>query len=513
MLTFGLLLGLIFGSLLIQSCSSQNPEAETETHELLALSPLSVSSDGKIVDPNNNEVLLRGVNITSLGEYWQGNPQLSPTLPTTEVDFQQMASRGMSVIRLIVHWSRIEPLRGQIDTDYLDEIDAMVRLAAQHGIYTVIDMHQDAYSAFIYTAEGEECPEGTSPGKGWDGAPKWATITDELSTCITGERNSAPAVIAAWDHFYDNTDGIQDHFVEAWRTIAERFAGRPEVAGYDLLNEPETSRPSSELLPIYENLLTNVIVAIGEAESKSEFKHLLLIEPTIPAGDRSMGIVLPDPERMGVDDENIVNATHNYAESIDIGGLSLEQTNSLLLALSQNQNTALWIGEYGFWSTDEEVLSVAERFAADEDRHGLGGAWWQWRQPCGDPHSLHWVDGKWEPYDDVIHLNAFDCANNMELGETEEFLRILGRGYPRVTAGRIRNIESNIFTGDLLVEGEASSAGQELIVWTPTEEETHSISVEGIEDWEVTEVAGGRYISGTTAQSGGYTLRVETLLQ
>ena len=154
MRTVGWLVGTMFGSLLMQGCSSEKPEPETESKELLALSPLSVSSDGKIVDPNNNEVLLRGVNITSLGEYWQGNPAFPPTLPTTEVDFQHMASRGISVIRLIVHWSRIEPLRGQIDTDYLDEIDAMVRLAAQYGIYTVIDMHQDAYSAFIYTAEG-----------------------------------------------------------------------------------------------------------------------------------------------------------------------------------------------------------------------------------------------------------------------------------------------------------------------------------------------------------------------
>ena len=36
-------------------------------------------------------------------------------------------------------------------------------------------------------------------------APEWATITDGESTCVTGERNSAPAVVTAWNHFYDNT--------------------------------------------------------------------------------------------------------------------------------------------------------------------------------------------------------------------------------------------------------------------------------------------------------------------
>ena len=133
------------------ACTPPQEKIPSSTEDFWTLHPLSLSEDLKIVDTSNNEVLLRGVNITSLGEYWQGNPDFPPTLPTTEEDLQEMASRGISVIRLIVHWSRIEPLRGQIDQSYLDEIDAMVQLAAQYGIYTVIDMHQDAYSAFIYT--------------------------------------------------------------------------------------------------------------------------------------------------------------------------------------------------------------------------------------------------------------------------------------------------------------------------------------------------------------------------
>ncbi len=473
------------------------------------LQPLSVSSDYKIVDPNDNQVLLRGVNITSLGEYWQGNPNFPATLPTTEMDFQAMANRGISVIRLIVHWSRLEPTAGEINVEYLDEIDEMVSLAAKYNIYTVIDMHQDAYSAFIYTSVDEDCPDGTTPGKGWDGAPEWATITDGLSTCIEGERNSAPAVIAAWNHFYDNTDGIQDHFVESWGAIAERFAGRPEVAGYDLLNEPETSRPASELLPLYEGLLTAVISEIQEAESEADFQHLIFIEPTIPAADVVMGLGIPDPERMGVQNQNVVNATHNYAESIEIGGLSLEQTNSLLVALAQTQQTPLWIGEYGFWSTDSEVLSIAERFAVDEDNHGLGGAWWQWRQPCGDPHSVHLVDGEWVPYDEVVHLHTMDCTTNTEIGATEELLQILGRGYPRVTAGRIRTLESDIHTGRLFLEGEALASGQSLVVWTPTSESTHQIVADRMEDLHSEPIDGGRLISGVIPDMGRYTFEIK----
>ena len=45
-----------------------------------------------------------------------------------------------------------------------DEIDEYVTAAADHGMYTVIDMHQDAYSAFISTPPGETCPAGSEPG-------------------------------------------------------------------------------------------------------------------------------------------------------------------------------------------------------------------------------------------------------------------------------------------------------------------------------------------------------------
>lgn len=230
--------------------ASSVPPAAPGPADVVEMRPLWTSDDLRIVDDLDREVVLRGANVNSLGEYWQGDPDHPPTIPFSQADWDEMAARGFSVVRLLVTWSRVEPERGRIDQDYLDEVDGHVAAAAEHGIYTVIDMHQDAYSAFIATEDEAECAEGTRPGKGWDGAPAWATITDGRSTCVTDERNSAPAVVAAWNHFYDDTDGIRGRFAAAWAAIAERFAGRPEVAGYDLLNEPEVSRPAGELQPL-----------------------------------------------------------------------------------------------------------------------------------------------------------------------------------------------------------------------------------------------------------------------
>ncbi len=490
----------------LAACSSEPQDPIPSVADLYTLRPLSVSDDSRIVDGLDREVLLRGVNITSLGEYWQGNPDYPPTLPTTEQDWDDMAARGVSVIRLVVHWSRLEPKQGEIDEGYLDEIDAYVTAAAERGIYTVIDMHQDAFSAFIYTDDKEACPEGSWPGKGWDGAPKWATITDGLSTCVTGDRNSAPAVVAAWNHFYDNTDSIRDSFVKTWAAVAERFAGRPEVAGYDLLNEPDTSRPSSELEPLYWGLLSELTNAIRDKGSK----QLIFLEPAIPAGNRDHGLLLADPTRMDVDIYNLVGSTHNYAESIDVTGLSIEQTSFLIWLMAEAQGTGVWIGEYGFWSTSPETLEKAARYGADEDLHAQGGAWWQWRQPCGDPHSVHREDdGSWQPDNTVVHLHTMDCTVSPPVSSpTEELLSVLGRGYPRIAPGRIQHLQSDPATGKLLLEAASAHAGQRLVIWTPTAPDTHKAWATGVENLTELTVPGGRLLTATVA-GGQYSIGVD----
>ena len=304
--------------------------------DVVTLRPLTTSADRRIVDDQGRDVLLRGANVNSLGEYWQGVPSIPTTIPLTEADWSEMAAHGFSVIRLLISWSKVEPTRGVFDQGYLDQVDGYVRAAAAHGIYSVIDMHQDAYTATISTADPSTCPAGTHPAKGWDGAPAWATLTDGLSTCVTGDRNSSPAVTRAWNNFYDDVDGIRGEFAAAWGAVAARFAGRPEVAGYDLLNEPEVSRPSADLQGPYDDLLRTVGLAIRSAEAGAPFAHLLIAEPAIPAADPSRGLVIPDVGAIGLGTKGIVASVHNYAESITGPGLdfTIEGLNDVIMSLT-----------------------------------------------------------------------------------------------------------------------------------------------------------------------------------
>ena len=492
--------------------SARVSRSKVEPADVITLLPLSTSSDRRIVDSQGREVLLRGANVNSLGEYWQGVPTIDPTIPIVDADWAEMASRGFSVVRLLITWSRVEPTKGTIDEAYLDTVDAAVQAAAAHGIYTVIDMHQDAYTAFIHTSNPADCAPGTTPAKGWDGAPAWAVLTDGLSTCLTnGERNSSPAVNRAWNNFYDNVDGIRDEFVAAWSAVAGHFKGRPEVAGYDVLNEPENPRAAADLKPIYEDFLADAIAGIRAAEAGASFEHLIIIEPALPAGDFSRGLVIPDPAAAGVDTKNIVASVHNYAESIDTGlGLTIEGTNDLIESVTKDLGVASWGGEYGFWDTSATTLAKARRYAADEDKHAWGGAWWQWRQSCGDPHAVSWSGGSIvAPTDVSTHLHKLQCPGNGDRGPTDEFLDIVGRGYPRAVPGRITQLRSDPATGLMKVKATATQAGGQLVVWTPTADDAdHPINVFGLTDVVAHDVAGGRLITATVTAKGTYALWV-----
>ncbi len=169
-----------------------------------------------------------------------------------------------------------------------------------------------------------------------------------------------------------------------------------------------------------------------------------------------------------------------------------------------------WTGEYGFWDVEPDTLATARRYAADEDAHLWGGAWWQWRQSCGDPHAVRWSGGAVvAPTGTETHLNLLGCPGNVDLGPNDAFLDILGRGYPRAAPGRLTEVRSDPAGGSLKVVATAAEAGGQLVVWTPTVAgPDHEVHVLGLTDVEETAVPGGRLVTATVAAPGRYVLWV-----
>ena len=125
---------------------------------------------GSIVDADGREVLLRGVNVNALVDYWQYG-QFPTTFPLTEGDAQHIADVGWNVVRLLVSWSRIEPEPGRYDEAYIEEVRAAVRLFERHGIRSIVDFHQDAWGPTLAARPGEACAAGQEPRSGGTARP------------------------------------------------------------------------------------------------------------------------------------------------------------------------------------------------------------------------------------------------------------------------------------------------------------------------------------------------------
>ncbi len=403
-----------------------------------------------VFDALGRQVLLRGVNFNHLGDYFQVHPDLPTVAALGADDWDDAAALGTNVIRLVTTWSAWEPQRDRFDTAYLARVRAAVAEANVRGMYVVIDMHQDAWSRYVFTSAGETCPEETHHQKGWDGAPLWATFTDGEPTCTPGRREDSPAVQRAWDNFYADRDGIRDELAELWAFIASEFGHEPGVAGYDLLNEPGNGSSGVTTREGISSFYRSAIRAIREAEAKIGAPgHLIFFEPSVYAA-------LPEFDLS--EDPNLVFAPHNYAESIgpSFPGL-LDLSFTAYSLLGQLYGTALWIGEYNRFSDPETNEEWTARFAALEDRFLIsGGAWWQWEQECGDPHNVQhpptpaWLEQQRERCGDA-RFGVSTC---------------LSRAYPRAAPGRLESVSTPSCGMDLVVTGSTEAPGS-VDLWLP----------------------------------------------
>ena len=462
---------------------------------------------GRIVDGHGRTVLLRGVNVNQLGDYFQPNPEVPATLPLERSDFERIASLGMNTVRLLVHWSRLEPQPGVRDDAYLAEIRQAVEWADELGLWVVLDMHQDAWGKYIATDRNEQCQPPQSHATGWDGAPEWATFTDGLPRCRTQLRELSPAVAQAFESFWLDRPaadgvGIQQHLVDTWAWLAGEFKNTPTVAGYDLLNEPHPGwTPAASDVSVLGEYHRRTLEAIRAAEQGGLTK-IVFFEPMNTWSATSVG--LPRPFTT---DTQIVYAPHIYTESLTadraiFGEPVLTMRDGFEQARREATlyGTTFWSGEWGFWGGAEETKTYMRRYAALEDEFQVGGAIWQWKQACGDPHSASYPDG-WVPEHsgNVVVVRCRDAAQpaGVEVGYIDDTVRVLSRPYPRRFPGTAE------FTSDpdarrLVMRGTsgAGAAAKSLEVWAPGEAAPVA-EVDGLTVDEQRKVPGGWLVSLT----------------
>ncbi|MCB9033808.1 MAG: cellulase family glycosylhydrolase [Chitinophagales bacterium] len=416
-------------------------------------------SNAGIYDIDNNYIILKGVNYNVLGDYWYANPNIPATKVYDKKDFELMARYGFNCVRLLFSWSKLEPVQGQYNIEYVQEIQQAIEDAAAYGIYVLLDMHQDAYGKYIATPINEICEK---PNNGWDGAPLWATFTDSASTCRVGGRETAPAVVHAWQNFWDNTNQIQDACIKAWQFLVERTAQYNNVVGYDLLNEPSLGyKPLNQEFAKLSKYYGNLVKAIRQSEQNSGgLEHIIFFEMTVTWNAQEIPFI---PDFNFTSDQNIIFAPHLYFEAIS-NLLTIEQGFELVHTLSKLYNTNMFIGEWGFFGDTAIDVEKIKRFMVKEDEYFVGSTWWQWAQAPGDPHAISWDGNSYA--NKSLHLIELDDQGNFTGNLNTTYLNVLSKARPIAIAGKPIKLVSNSDDGSLYFKATTNSIGTTTL-WIP----------------------------------------------
>ena len=172
-------------------------------------------------------VILHGLNMV-----YKRPPYAPQAVGFGADDARFLRYNGFNTVRLGLIYKAVEPQPGRYDGDYIDAIRSTERMLASHGIFSLLDFHQDLYNEKF----------------GGEGFPDWAVLDDGLpAEPLTGFPTTyltSPGLNRAFDNLWANADGpggvpIQARYAAAWARVADGVqATTRESSGYDLMNEP-----------------------------------------------------------------------------------------------------------------------------------------------------------------------------------------------------------------------------------------------------------------------------------
>jgi endoglycosylceramidase len=307
---------------------------------------------------------------------------------------------------------------------YLRSIARTERKLAKHGIFTLLDVHQDMYNERF---QGEGFPD-------WAVLGDAATLPAEPQQGFPGNYLGMPALNRAFDYFWQNAEDeagrpLQDSFAAMWAEIARRFQNRPNLVGYNILNEPWPGTPYPSCISptgcpaldasLLQPFTERVIAAIREVDQES----LVWYAPFL-VFDFGADTALAD-----TGDGNAGFAFNMYclAEALPARGAGGEcdAGYDLTLANAEEQaeetDDALLMTEYAATQDIPTIARVTE--LADEAMIG----WQQWHYcDCDDPTTTG-----------TGIQSVVSDPSQPPKGEnvSRPKLRISSRPYPRAIAG------------------------------------------------------------------------------
>ncbi|OUS03780.1 hypothetical protein A9Q81_06510 [Gammaproteobacteria bacterium 42_54_T18] len=350
-----------------------------------------------ITDNQGRALILHGINSSSSAKHSEGH------LPwITEADVEQEAVEwGFNFVRFLIFWDGIEPERGVFDESYLDAVEERVNWYTSRGVHVMLDMHQDVYG---HKVDG-------------NGAPEWATelslmdnfaltFPDDLPWWIS---YIDPQVVAAFLNFwgYSNYQYLQDHYIQSWQKVAERFKDNPGVIGYDMMNEPYPGDLLSAITFTFEetrlkDFYDRLIPAIREIDNDK----WIFYEPQSLGINFGFASKLPPIDDVREGDKRLVYAPHSYPLTLHEGvpynltdKLNMRDWNRNRVKELNSHKVPMIVGEFGGSDHVKGFRDYLNDTLNMFDMMGSGWAYWS-----NDPGGWGLLDEDRKETPKVDHL-------------------------------------------------------------------------------------------------------------
>jgi endoglycosylceramidase len=351
-----------------------------------------------VTDADGRVVILHGLNmVNKRAPYTPAAAGFGAAAAST------LATNGFDVVRLGVLYQAVEPKPGVIDHQYLRAIAATVAQLASHGVYTLLDFHQDELNQEF----------------GGEGFPTWSVQTNGLAVkkyVFPLAYLQSRALGRAFDNYWSNKRGpgavgLQQRYVAALVAVARQFSTDPWVIGYDLFNEPwPADATTSQLAAFY----ARAILGIRSVDAD----HLIWYEPwvTFNFGVQT-GLGTFEDHRLGM-------SFHDYCLNTAAASCpaSEERTVTNALAHASSTGVALLLTEFGATDNYADLGRVVS--AADASQV----SWIEWSYcGCNDP------TGTIPPRVEALVYRPGSPGSGSNVNEAK--LKVLAEPYPRLVAG------------------------------------------------------------------------------
>ncbi|OAQ90098.1 cellulase [Purpureocillium lilacinum] len=231
---------------------AQDPEGWYKSHPGMSRISQVNQDTHQIIDEFGRTRFFHGTNVVMKQPPWYRPLEWVPGVSSFgQQDVKVLQDLGLNVVRLGHSWAGAEPERGQYNQTFLDIMKQQTKLAEDHGLYVLVDVHQDCLSR-------QFCGHGTpdwfaksdwvSKGKMYpfplkltpfpvdkNGFPTPQSLCDTVDWSLS---YTSVALGNAFGRLYNNYDGLGDAFAAYWKKLASEYSTTANVVGYNLLNEP-----------------------------------------------------------------------------------------------------------------------------------------------------------------------------------------------------------------------------------------------------------------------------------